>query len=1035
MRPLALLVAALSFVAPFAAAADTAQPRVSFNRDIRPIMSDTCFHCHGFDASTRKAGMRLDIREEALKRTKGGFIPIVPGKPDESEIILRIQDTDDPMPPAEAHKTLTKAQKDLFRRWVAEGAEYEPHWAYAQLTRPEVPSSQDPRYAASNPIDAFIRAKLAEKKIAPSAEADPQRLIRRVTLDLTGLPPTPEDVASFLAAHHRDPKAAYQALIERLLGSAHHGERMTVWWLDIARYSDTVGFHGDQNQRIFPYRDYVIDAFAKNKRFDVFTREQLAGDLLPSPTTEQLVATGYNRLNMMTREGGAQAKEYLAKYGAERVRSVAAAWFGSTFGCAECHDHKFDPIKARDFYELQSFFADVKQWGIYTSYRYTPNPELEGFNNDFPFPPELQVESPYLAKRKQRLEAALAAQRATDAALVGEPPHSAAFSAWVAEMRGFLLRNPSGWHQPALQAAHLGRGEKPVAGAKPAVGEDRIVRLGRDLKSGESLRLELKPEAGWLASFRLEFLETPGHSSMKKSAVRNTLRLAATLRGADGKERKLDFAFADATAKEDRYQNGHDILGIVAGWRLPEKASAPYSGTWLLARPLRIEESDTLILKLTGEAVPPLRVSTSPFADYDPASVASPAVLGAALAKQSPPAPALANAWLHSTRADAAAVERQLQIAAAIRETRGGRAWTLVTEQMPPLAVRILARGNWQDESGPLVLPATPSFLPARRESTEDKRLTRLDLANWIVSADNPITARVVMNRLWAMYFGTGLSAVIDDLGSQGELPSHPELLDWLAAEFRGSGWDMRHMIRLIVTSATYRQSSSLRPELRDLDPANRLLASQNPRRLEAEFIRDAALFAAGLLNLRDIGGPSAKPYQPAGYYAALQFPNRDYVNSADDEQWRRGVYMHWQRTFLHPMLANFDAPARDECAAVRTVSNTPQQALTLLNDPSFVEAARSLAARATLAARDDSARLSRLFQFALGREPKPAEAASLTALVAAQRKTYQAAPDDAAKLLRVGISPPPAGDPIELAAWTHAARVVLNSQEFITRY
>lgn len=1040
MRPLALLAAALPLLAPFIAdAADSTQPRVSFNRDIRPIMSDTCFHCHGFDASTRKAGMRLDIREEALKRTKGGFIPIVPGKPDESEIILRIQDADDPMPPAEAHKTLTKAQKDLFRRWVAEGAEYEPHWAYAKLTRPQVPTSRDPKYAASNPVDAFIRATLAEKKIAPSAEADPQRLIRRVTLDLTGLPPTPEDVSSFLTAHKRDPKAAYNALVERLLGSAHHGERMAVWWLDIARYSDTVGFHGDQNQRIFPYRDYVIDAFTKNKRFDAFTREQLAGDLLPSPTTEQLVATGYNRLNMMTREGGAQAKEYLAKYGAERVRSVAAAWFGSTFGCAECHDHKFDPIKTRDFYELQAFFADVKQWGVYSSYRYTPNPDLEGFNNDFPFPPEMQVASPYLAKRKQRFEADLAAQRVADAALAHDPAHKEAFAAWVADARTLLMRNPAGWQQPTVEAAHLGKGDKPVASTKLTVDEDRIVRLGRELKNGEALRLEVKPEAGWLASFRLEFLEAPGESAMKKSAVRNTLKLVAALRGIDGKERKVDLSFADATAKENRYQNGHDILGIMAGWRLPEKAEGPYSGTWLLDRPTRISQGDTLVLKLTGEAVPSLRVFTSPFSDPEPSTVVTPEVIAAVLASPAPLTPAqattLAAAWLHGTRADAAAVERQQKIAASIREMRNGRAWTLVTEQMKPIDVRVLARGNWQDETGPIVGPATPSFLPARRESTEEKRLTRLDLANWIVSDDNPITARVVMNRLWAMYFGTGLSAVIDDLGSQGELPSHPELLDWLAAEFRSSGWDMRHMIRLIVTSATYRQSSSLRPELRDIDPANRLLASQNPRRLEAEFIRDAALFAAGMLNLNDIGGPSATPYQPAGYYAALQFPNRDYVNSSDDEQWRRGVYMHWQRTFLHPMLANFDAPARDECAAARTVSNTPQQALTLLNDPSFVEAARTLAARATRAAGDDSARLSRLFQFALGREPKPAEATSLKALLATQRDTYKAAPEDATKLLRVGISPPPADDPIELAAWTQAARVVLNSQEFITRY
>jgi len=1036
-----MLLPAPGFV-PLAAAASTLPP-VSFNRDIRPIMSDTCFHCHGFDAKSRKAGMRLDLREEALKPTKNGFVPIVPGQPDESEIILRINDKDEPMPPPEAHKTLTPAQKDLFRRWVAEGAVYEPHWAYATLekpTPPPSPPSPSPRSSASSstsPIDAFIRAKLAEKRISPAAEAPKARLLRRLSLDLTGLPATPEEVAAFLADH--SPRA-YEQQVDRLLASPHHGERLAVWWLDLARFSDTVGFHGDQNQRIFPYRDYVIGAFNANKRFDQFTREQLAGDLLPAPTTEQIVATGYNRLNMMTREGGAQPKEYLAKYGAERVRSVAAAWFGSTFGCAECHDHKFDPIKTRDFYELQSFFADVKQWGVYSDYNYTPNPDLVGFTNDHPFPPELDVTSPYLLARKQRLEAELAAQGAAVAASVKNSAFTPAFEAWLAEARAFLERNPSGWQQPGPTVT-LVRGNKPVPDGQVSVASDGVVCFPSNLKRGESLQISVQPGAGSLAALRIEITEPPAPDSAKKdSSTRNVIRLTASVRGIDGTERKLELDFADATAKEHRYEHGAEVFGIRTGWKLPTGVTTPLTGIWLLARPQTLAAGDTLVLTLTGEAIPGLRILTSPFAATDPLAVAS-APLRATLS--APPHTkltperfeSLATTWLLSTAADRPAFDRHHQLAAKIRETRGGLAATLITQPMAPFAVRVLARGNWQDESGPVVLPATPSFLPARRESSPEKRLTRLDLADWIVSDENPITARVVMNRLWAMFFGTGLSAMVDDLGSQGELPSHPELLDWLASEFRGRGWDLRHMIRLIVTSATYRQSSSLRPELRDLDPANRLLASQNPRRLEAEFVRDAALFAAGLLNLRDIGGPSVKPYQPPGYYAALQFPDRDYLASDDDEQWRRGVYLHWQRTFLHPMLANFDAPARDECAAARTVSNTPQQALTLLNDPTFVEAARTLAVRAATAAGTDEARLARLFQFTLGRDPKPAEVAPLKSLLAAQRDHYRATPDDAAKVLRIGLSPPPAGDAPDLAAWTQVARVLLNAQEFITRY
>ena len=1009
LRPALRLLPALGFL-PLVHGATPAAPRVTFNRDIRPIMSDTCFHCHGNDPKSRKAGMRLDLRDEALKPTKNGVIPIVPGKPDESEIILRITDKEDPMPPEEAHKTLSAAQKDLFRRWVAEGAIYEPHWAYAALVRPSIPVIENQKSKIENPVDAFIRARLAEKKIAPSPAAEKSRLLRRVSLDLTGLPATPAETDAFLA--DAAPRA-YERQIERLLASPRHGERMAVWWLDVARFTDTVGFHGDQNQRIFPYRDYVIAAFNANKRFDQFTLEQLAGDLLPNPTTEQLVATGYNRLNMMTREGGAQPKEYLAKYGAERVRSVAAAWFGSTFGCAECHDHKFDPIKTRDFYELQSFFADVKQWGVYSDYTYTPNPDLKGFNNDYPFPPEIAVESDYLRARRDRLVAEWTGLRAAVPAATIEP--------WVVESRAFLQREPSGWSQPAASTTTA----KETTTAKSTKAAKRVA---------PPLQLTLRPEAGRVASLRLEF-KLPVDAKAP-----DLLRLTARLRHTDLKEEKLEFAFADATVKEPRYDGGGEILGIVPGWKIPRPAAATtVSGVWQLAGPRLLAAGDEIILGFGAEISPEVRVFTSPFAAADPLAAGGADTIAAIQADPAQRTAAqralLAEAAIFGGAADRATLARAQRRAAQIRETRDGRAWSLVTQATAPIPVRVLPRGNWQDETGPVVLPATPSFLPGRRESTAEQRLTRLDLAQWIVSPENPITARTVANRLWAMFFGTGLSASVDDLGSQGELPSHPELLDWLATEFRGSGWDLRHLIRLIVTSETYRQGASLRPELRDLDPNNRLLASQNPRRLEAEFVRDNALAVAGLLNLRDVGGPSVKPYQPAGYYAALQFPDRDYVASDDDEQWRRGVYMHWQRTFLHPMLANFDAPARDECAAARTVSNTPQQALTLLNDPTFVEAARVFAARIVAVGSTDEAHLSEAFRVALARAPKPAERTSLLRLLAAQRDYYRANAAEAEKLLRTGLTPRPIGDAADLAAWTQVTRVILNLQEFITRY
>jgi hypothetical protein len=1017
---------------PLVLGARAADLPVSFNRDIRPIMSDTCFHCHGFDSKTREAGMRLDVREDALKPTKNDLIPIVPGKPEESEIIQRIMDAGDPMPPEAMHKNLTPAQKELFRRWVAEGAVYEPHWAYTPLVKPEVPRLRK----VTNPIDAFIQARLAEKKIKPSPEAEKTRLLRRVSLDLTGLPPTAAETAAFLADRSRN---AYEKQVERLLASPHHGERMAVWWLDIARFSDTVGFHGDQNQRIFPYRDYVINAFNTNKRFDRFTAEQLAGDLLPNPTIEQRVATGYNRLNMMTREGGAQPAEYLAKYGAERVRGVSAAWFGSTFGCAECHDHKFDPIKAKDFYELQSFFADVKQYGVYSDYEYTRNPELKGFNNEFPFPPELEVDSPYLASRLGAAQAAVLAQQTALRKPVTEPAAANRHATWIAEQRLYTSRFPTGWEPVRATVTELRKNDQTLADRVVTVDAEGTVTADKPSAFRESIRLTLRPNDGRVSAIRAELPLTPtiaDGSNWKWPAQPFSIEVG--VQSASGVSRKVPVVFGEASAKQPRFTSGVEAHGIAAGWRLPEVAQAEtHRGVWLLAEPLTLQPDESLVLTIVAEDLPSFRVSTTRFGALEPLEVASPSVLAALSAETRSPADEylLLETWRLSTTEDTAGVARYHKLSANLRELRGGKAMTMVTETAPPIPVRLLHRGNWQDETGPLVTPATPSFLPGRLESTPDKRLTRLDLARWITGRENPITARAVTNRLWAMYFGIGLSAVVDDLGSQGELPSHPELLDWLAAEFRDGGWDLRQMIRLIVTSATYRQSSDYRAELREADPANRLLAAQNPRRLEAEFVRDNALYIAGALDVRDIGGPSAKPYQPAGYYAALQFPDRDYVNSDADAQWRRGVYTHWQRTFLHPMLANFDAPARDECAAQRNLSNTPQQALTLLNDPTFVEAARLFAARIAAGGKDDKARLRSAFRTALARDPKPAELTALTTFLAAQRTTYRAAPAEAEKLLRIGVAPPTAGDPAELAAWTQVARVLLNSQEVITRY
>jgi hypothetical protein len=1008
--------------------------KVSFNRDIRPIMSDTCFHCHGNDAGTREAGLRLDLREAALAETEGGVIPIVPGDPDSSGIIQRIFDAADPMPPESAHKPLSPEQKQLFRRWVAEGAVYEPHWAYAPLTRPPLPPGSE----GKNPIDAFVEARLAATGLEPAAEAPPAVLERRLALDLTGLPPE----AALSAA---GPRPADEPLVEALLAAPQFGERMAVWWLDIARYADTVGFHGDQNQRIFPYRDYVIDSFNANKPFDQFTREQLAGDLLPTPTPEQLVATGYNRLNMMTREGGAQPQEYLAKYGAERVRSVAAAWFGSTFGCAECHDHKFDPITARDFYELQAFFADVKQWGVYSDYGYTPEPELRGFDNEHPFPPEIQVESPWLKKRHARLRDQLTDDLAAAAKrLAADPSARVARDTWQTRVATFLASHPDGWLACAPAEVRVVRKGLPVDKRAVAVTAGGAASSEKPLDKNENLVIVADvAEAGTLAAVRLR-IDLDALSPEQRARVHGArMTLALALKPAEGKPRPVTLRSGEASLKRPLYRSGVEVPGLTHEWRLPFDLPADLrpEAVWLVD-PIEVAAGERLVATIGGEGRLPVQLAVSPLGEIEPLEVAADRDIAAVIAPASARSPQeeirVAELFLLSTAHDRAAYDRAQALGKELQGLFGGRAWTLVTEAAAaPLAVRVLPRGNWQDESGPVVLPATPAFLPGRIESTESRRLTRLDLANWLVSDANPLTPRAVMNRLWAMFFGTALSAAVDDLGSQGELPTHPELLDWLACEFRESGWDLKHMIRLIVTSRAYRRSSGLEPAAVAVDPANRLLAAQNPRRLDAEFVRDNALAIAGLLSLADIGGPSVKPYQPDGYYAALQFPNRTYQADTDERQWRRGLYTHWQRTFLHPMLANFDAPARDECAAARVASNTPQQALTLLNDPVFVEAARAFAARVLTDAEagDDAARIRLAYRLALNREPRSDEAASLASFVTEQRDVFRAAPGEAEKLLAVGIAPKRPLDPVEHAAWTQLARVLLNTQEVITRY
>jgi hypothetical protein len=1014
--------------APAAQASSTA---IKFNRDIRQLLSDNCYHCHGPDAKHREADLRLDQRDAAIEAKA-----IVPGKISESELVRRINSTDPNvmMPPPESQKKLSPAQKKLMTDWVAQGAEYEAHWSFNPLKRPVVPTTKT---KLASPIDAFIYAELNEQKLKPSPAAAKHEQLRRLSLDLIGLPPTPEEVAAFA---NDDSPDAYAKQVDRLLASPHFGERWATWWFDVARFTDTVGYHGDQNARNFPYRDYVIDSFNQNKPFDLFTREQLAGDLLPNPTTEQLVATGFNRLNMVTREGGAQPKEYLAKYNADRVKTVATTWLGSTLGCAECHDHKFDPFSQKDFYALAAFFGDVQQWGVYSDYGYSPNLDLKGFNNDFPFPPEIQVVNAALKERASKIERQL-----LNMALELQKKNSVPFVKTYAEDLAYWLKNhPTGWQVLQPEADQ----ETPENSAADKEGFLRPSYAKTEAKGKEKpagmAKLIFSTPGSSIAAVRLELGTTP--NTKKQPLKRGTVKLTAALVNDKNKSRPLSIYFATAEHARPRYSSGQEALGIQGNWTpVAGLDDQTLSSVWLIDQAVKPEPDEQLVITLTGE-VAPVRLSVSPISALDPLQIASEEqlrTLSFALNQISTKSEAwksfLVTALLSSPTLPKELWTEVKKLAHEVHECRNGKTWTLVTKSLAkPLPVRVFPRGNWQDESQPELSPETLHFLPGLK-AEKGKRYTRLDLANWICSPENPLTARTIANRLWKEFFGRGISTAVDDLGAQGDAPSHPELLDWLAVEFRENGWDVKKLIKLIVMSDTYRQSAKARPELRNLDPSNRLLAFQNPRRLDAEFVRDNALSIAGILNL-DMGGPSVKPYQPADYYDALQFPDRKYTADVDDRQYRRGVYMHWQRTFLHPMLANFDAPSREECTAIRVVSNTPQQALTLLNDPTFVEAARAFAER-VLTDEDPTVsgssitRIDQAFRLALLREPTAKERASLLTYLDSQRKLFASGEADPDKLLKVGLRPANAKlDKVELAAWTSLCRVVLNLHETVTR-
>ncbi len=1072
---LTLLAAALLPVA--------ASAQVGFNREIRPIMSDTCFKCHGPDKTSRMMDLRLDIREEAIKPLADGSIPIVPGKPDQSEIIKRIfaADPSEIMPPEYAHKTLTQAQKETIRQWVQEGAKYEGHWSFQPIKRPAVPENVENSALVVNPIDAFIQARLAKDGLQPSPEADRRTLIRRVTLDLTGLPPTPQEVEQFIASKSPD---AYAKLVDRLLASPRYAEMETMHWLDAVRYADSRGYHGDNPQPAWPYRDYVLKAFRDNKPFDEFTREQLAGDLLPNATTEEKVASAYNRILRTSQEGGVQDKEYLAKYGSDRVRTTSAVWLGLTTGCAECHDHKFDPIKSEDFYAMKAFFADIKEQGL------LPGQGKDAWTT-------VQLPSEDQSRQIAKLDADLKAAQAALDAKTGEIKSQQA--AWEQALLADFQAGKLKWQYQRPFAAESAHGavltiynDEPVdsniyitdgAGSlnfHRGPGNGLVVASGTN-PDNETYTISFRPGAGTWTELGVHVIQDeslPGNR-LGRGSDRFILTEVEAKVSTDGKQPAVKAPFVLATTNGIGETEGHPPMAAIdgdprTGWAEDsEDGKSPFLAL-RFARPVKTTAATVITVVLHQDAalrratIGRFRLALSS-AQYSWPELGDSGVdaglkidtdklprMGVREGLPGDVLKALQVAPEKRTKEQAATLRehfqwsepqllpafivvqklesQQLMLEASIPRC-------LVTVAVAPRETRILPRGNWMDDSGKIVQPAIPIFLG--KLDTGGRRATRLDFADWLASRDNPLTARVFVNRTWEQFFGTGISKVLNDLGSQGEWPSHPELLDWLAAEFmdptwQAEGahpWDVKHIIRTIVMSHTYRQASLSTPELDEKDPDNRLLARQSRFRVDAEVVHDIALSVSGLL-VEKFGGPSVKPYQPELFWSALNFPKRDYSAGHGDDLYRRGVYIHWQRTFLQPSLAAFDASTREECTVNRVNSNTPLQALVLLNDPIFVEAERVFAQNALKKGGPNlNTRINWAFMQALGRTPAPNEQQILASLYQKSYADFRANPQRAVSLLQVGESPVAKDLPAtQLAAMTMVTRAIVNLHETITR-
>lgn len=1039
--------------------------RISFNEHVRPILSNHCWSCHGRDDHGRQGNLRLDRRDAALLPGESGKAAIVPEKPDASHLVERIltHDADQLMPPESAKRPLTDVQKQILQRWIEQGAEFSEHWAFVPPVRPETPAAKTSDWATS-PIDHFILHKLEANGMKPSPQASPMIWLRRVTLDLTGLPPTLDEQTEFQTLLKTVPLAeAKSKTVDRLLGSSAYAEKMAMHWLDVARYADTNGYNNDEVRTMWPWRDWVIRSFAEGMPYDQFITEQLAGDLLPNATLSQKVATGFNRNHVLTTEGGIIEEEYHVEYVADRIHTTSTVFLALSLQCARCHDHKYDPFSQRDYYQMAAFFNNVPDRIVSYSQGRMAEPLLKVPSA------EQQAELDRLVSRQSELENAIQERRRMadsditqwEASLTEEDLQKSGVPGLA---HHFTLDETDGSALERVDATANGKVSGPVTSVPGQVGaalkfdgqtyveSDNAGRFESDQAFSSSAWIQLTTseaatilsrmdegnahrgydvimEGGKVAAHFVHHWPDKAFKVITEQAISQNEwhHIAVTYDGsrkADGVRVYVDGQFQKLTIATNNTLDG--TLVTEKPFHIGRRnSSAPFRGLVDDVQLFRSALSEDEVRRLaSGESAGSLKAMVSvPKADRTDVQ------------KQQ-----IADYYLNFVDQNTRDLRRELaEIPKKRSDIEASIPVTMVMQEEPERRASYILRRGQYDQRGDQVMASIPAVFrdlsTTAPDATNAQQPTRLDFAHWLTSPKHPLTARVAVNRWWEMMFGMGIVETSEDFGVQGALPSHPELLDWLACELVESGWDTRKILREIVLSATYGQSSHISPEQLELDPRNRLLGRGARYRLSAETVRDAALAISGLLKQK-VGGPSVKPYQPEGLWEDVSVERRDkYVPDDGDGLYRRSMYTFWKRTCPPPTMATFDAPDRETCVVRRARTNTPLQALILMNDPTYIEASRKLAEHVLLAEKDDAARWTRAFRIVMARQPEADEIAALQSVKAAAKEHFQKTPGAATELLKVGRAPADASVPAEeLASWSAAMSVLMNLDEAISR-